>query len=497
MGAAGCVVSKWGEFGNCNKRCGGGKKKRHRTVVKPGPKCPALSEEKGCHTQACPTDCVMGKWGKWSKCSKKCGGGKSVQKREIEKLPTQGGVPCGDTTREKPCNTSPCVADCEVGEWGTWSACSNKCGGGTKTRKREVEKAAAEGGKCGSLEQSSSCNLDPCPRDCKVTPWGAFGRCDKPCGGGRMVQKRHIVIEEENGGKGCGLLEQKKSCNVQKCTKAAKDEWNTPAAIAMRKCHAVEYREKESIHAQGRAKTRLSLMKEKKVALKDALTSAENAVTASKKNVTATTKVSDAKAATRSPAEHLKEAKDKLKKLEKRIKNQVEVVKNATAKSDAIVKGKEKVCGEAEKKAKEAAMTKAKKKACKGDLDKVEPAKEELQIATAKQRRDDNAKTKAETTTAAAKHSLMKAKADACMKPSKKATEAVKKADAAYKAAQHAQKNLKKEVKQEVKKEAKEEAKKTAQDEKKAKEKSELKKDAADAQKETKSEVKKAKNKAE
>merc|ERR1712159_905372 len=97
-------------------------------------------------------------------------------------------------------------------------------------------------------------------------------------------------------------------------------------------------------------------------------------------------------------------------------------------------------------------------------------------IATAEQRRDDNAKTKAETTTAAAKHSLMKAKADACMKPSKKATEAVKKADAAYKAAQHAQKNLKKEVKQEVKKEAKEEAKKTAQDEKKAKEKSELKK---------------------
>jgi hypothetical protein len=51
-------VSGWGDYGECSKTCGGGKKTRTRTVTQEkknsGAACPALSEEADCNTQDCP-----------------------------------------------------------------------------------------------------------------------------------------------------------------------------------------------------------------------------------------------------------------------------------------------------------------------------------------------------------------------------------------------------------------------------------------------------------
>ena len=53
--------------------------------------------------------------------------------------------------------------DCKVGDWKAWGDCSATCGGGTKTRAREVIREAMDEGKtCPNLEESEVCNTDKC-----------------------------------------------------------------------------------------------------------------------------------------------------------------------------------------------------------------------------------------------------------------------------------------------------------------------------------------------
>ena len=59
-------------------------------------------------------------------------------------------------------DTHPCP--CIWGEWADWGQCSKMCGGGSKTRSREVSKQATNNGDIcdGSSFEQTSCNLEPC-----------------------------------------------------------------------------------------------------------------------------------------------------------------------------------------------------------------------------------------------------------------------------------------------------------------------------------------------
>ena len=54
-------------------------------------------------------DCVWSQFGNWSECSKTCGGGKKTSKRKIITEAIGGGKDCdGDNTKVESCNEQPC-----------------------------------------------------------------------------------------------------------------------------------------------------------------------------------------------------------------------------------------------------------------------------------------------------------------------------------------------------------------------------------------------------
>jgi hypothetical protein len=83
-------------------------------------------------------------------------------KKSCQNIPSSCNLSCKDKIREvllkfpKPLN-------CQVSSWGKWSNCTKKCGGGTKTRQRRITNQPKFGGrKCPSLKQTWGCNTNPC-----------------------------------------------------------------------------------------------------------------------------------------------------------------------------------------------------------------------------------------------------------------------------------------------------------------------------------------------
>ena len=56
------------------------------------------------------------------------------------------------------------LVDCKVSDWKPWGECSVTCGGGTKTRARDVIEEPENGGAlCPSLKETIVCNTEGCP----------------------------------------------------------------------------------------------------------------------------------------------------------------------------------------------------------------------------------------------------------------------------------------------------------------------------------------------
>lgn len=56
-----------------------------------------------------PKDCIVGPWGGWSECSKKCGGGIKVRRRSVKYPAKFGGEPCPTLENKRMCNTQTCT----------------------------------------------------------------------------------------------------------------------------------------------------------------------------------------------------------------------------------------------------------------------------------------------------------------------------------------------------------------------------------------------------
>ena len=167
-------------------------------------------------------DCEWGPYGEWSSCSKTCGGGERSRTRQVEVPPSNEGKACeGEETETEICNTDLCPVDCEWGPYGEWSSCSKTCGGGETSRTRQVMVPESNGGQAceGEETETKTCNTELCPVDCEWGPYGEWSSCSKTCGGGEKSRTRLVSQLASNGGKACeGEATETTSCNEAACT---------------------------------------------------------------------------------------------------------------------------------------------------------------------------------------------------------------------------------------------------------------------------------------
>jgi hypothetical protein len=127
-----CQVSEWGSYGACSKTCGGGTKVKARAIIRKGRHggavCPLLEEATACNTFRCPKDCLVSKWSHWSDFND--GGASLKRTRFVTREASLGGKRCPALVQTKAWSEK-----CENhAVFGKWSGCSKPCGGGHKYR---------------------------------------------------------------------------------------------------------------------------------------------------------------------------------------------------------------------------------------------------------------------------------------------------------------------------------------------------------------------------
>ena len=96
-------IGSWGNWTECSETCGGGEKTREYSITNPvengGVECSREdgdTENLSCNTQGCLVNCV-GSWGDWSECSKKYGNGRKFKEYTITTPAANGGQACPHT----------------------------------------------------------------------------------------------------------------------------------------------------------------------------------------------------------------------------------------------------------------------------------------------------------------------------------------------------------------------------------------------------------------
>lgn len=150
----------------------------------------------------------------WFECSVTCGGGTQNRTRIVTRQPAHGGKDCPLLTESQACGTSECPVDCEVGEWGVYTACSSSvCGPGVKVRTRGiVTKSKFGGAVCPKRQQYADCTVRECPQPC-VFEMGPWGVCTAECGGGTQSRSSTSIPPRQE----CQQDPEQRVCNAHVC----------------------------------------------------------------------------------------------------------------------------------------------------------------------------------------------------------------------------------------------------------------------------------------
>jgi len=216
-------MGQWADWGPCSVTCHNGTRTRHRVVDVPpqhnGTACESDTETGSCDRGVCPQDCTVTQWSSWETCSRSCGKGLKIRRRDIDTInPGAEGYLCPALNEHRHCNDHRCPQNCIEGPFSNWGTCTVQCGGnGWQTRTRTVVMDAQYGGLCLPAMENRTCGTQECAVDCVVEDWGNWGGCSKNCGHGVQVRSRGVTTEPQHGGTACGARNETKSCSFGAC----------------------------------------------------------------------------------------------------------------------------------------------------------------------------------------------------------------------------------------------------------------------------------------
>jgi len=233
-----CILSNWGTWSDCPiQECGGGMQRRFRGIlVEPrqgGAFCHHKSEAKLCPRLECKDlpVCPVTQWSSWGHCTATCGPGRKMRRRErtkVTKATMHSLIDCSKTnfTQTIPCHMGTCSLhrsaelidvheiDCSDFTWGEWSACSNPCGEGRRTRMQIRE---SQSHSCNVLTDQQKCKGEDCSDTdhCVVSNWSPWSACSHTCGPkARKTKLRTVIQHPKPSGKPCPELRMSAPCEV-------------------------------------------------------------------------------------------------------------------------------------------------------------------------------------------------------------------------------------------------------------------------------------------
>ncbi|CAG5098647.1 Oidioi.mRNA.OKI2018_I69.XSR.g15855.t1.cds [Oikopleura dioica] len=127
------VWNTWGRWSSCSETCGMGTRTRTRTCNRSTRVCEKFLETKASETRRCRDQpCSWWtSWNSWTSCSKTCGEGISVRRRQCS-----GSNCLGKAMDNRKCSNAPCHSGQRNSDWEEWSSCQSCSYAARQMRKR-------------------------------------------------------------------------------------------------------------------------------------------------------------------------------------------------------------------------------------------------------------------------------------------------------------------------------------------------------------------------